>query len=189
MAPQAGSRTDPHVLVALGTVALFVLVALFVSVIPKAAHLSVPELLGKPVAVDAAAFPDDAFRSYVSSRIDQDGDGYLSSDEVAAVRSIGRYDQGTYRVVESGLADSGVRSLQGIGTFYNLESLVASGNAISELDMRGNPSLRYVDLRGNSGKVYIDFDSENVGAQVLVDDGSEAGGDSSGLDFVVAEGD
>lgn len=187
MVSQEKGRTDSHALVALGVVALFALVVVAVSVIPNAAHLSVPELRSKPVAVDSSTFPDDAFRSYVLSHIDQDGDGYLSAGEISAVRAIGRYDQETYRVTETGLADAGVRSLQGIGVFYNLESLVASGDDISEFDMRGNPSLRSVDLRGNSSKVYIDFSSENVGAQVLVSEGSESGGDSDGLDFVVVD--
>ncbi len=180
-------QSNVYAMVACGVLVLFVLVMLAISVVPGATHLSVPELRNKPVPIDSETFPDEAFRSYISTHIDQDGNDYLSMDEIASVKAIGRYDQETYAVTETGLANAGVHSLEGIDTFYNLESLVASGNDISEFDISGNRSLRYVDLRNSSSKVYIDFTSANAGAQILVSEGSESGGDSSELDFVVVE--
>ncbi len=173
-------------MVAFGMLALLVLVMLAVSVFPHASYLSVPALTGKPVAVDVETFPDTAFRNYVESRIDLNSDGYLSNDEIAAVKAIGRYDQKTYAVTETGLANAGVRSLEGMNVFYNLESIVASGNEITDFDMSGNKSLRYVDLRDNPS-FSIGYTESNAGAQLLVSENYDFWGDTGGLDIVVVE--
>lgn len=171
---------------AFGMLALLVLVMLVVSVFPHASYLSIPALTSKPVAVDAETFPDAAFRDYVASHIDLNSDGYLSNDEIAAVKAIGRYDQGTYTVTEAGLANAGVRSLEGMKVFYNLESIVVSGNEITDFDMSGNKSLRYVDLRDNPS-FSIGYTESNSGAQLLVSENYDFWGDTGGLDIVVVE--
>ena len=186
MAQSSRESGNTHAMVAFGMLALLVLVMLFVSVIPHAGYLSVPGLTGKPTAVDAQTFPDAAFREYVSTHVDIDGDGYLSVEEVSGVKSIGRYDQGTYAVTETGLANAGVQSLQGMSVFYNLESLVASGNNISDFDMSGNPSLKYVDLRNNPS-FSIGYTESNAGAQLLVSQDYDFWGDTGGLNIVVVE--
>lgn len=186
MAQSNKGTGNTHAMVAFGMLALLVLIMLFVSVIPHAGHLSVPGLTRKPVAVDAKTFPDTAFREYVATHVDINGDGYLSTEEISGVKSIGRYDQRTYVVTETGLANAGVRSLEGISVFYNLESLVASGNDISDFDMSGNRSLRYVDLRDNPS-FSIGYTESNAGAQLLVSQDYDFWGDTGGLDIVVVE--
>ena len=102
------------------------------------------------------------------------------------MKAIGRYDQGTYSVTETGLANAGVRSLEGMSVFYNLESIVASGNDITDFDMSGNQSLRYVDLRDNPS-FSIGYTEGNAGAQLLVSENYDFWGDTGGLDIVVVE--
>lgn len=40
------------------------------------------------IAVDSVNFPDETFRAYVSANFDTDGNGYLSTEEIAAVTTI-----------------------------------------------------------------------------------------------------
>ena len=40
------------------------------------------------IAVDSVNFPDETFRAYVSANCDTDGNGYLSTEEIAAVTTI-----------------------------------------------------------------------------------------------------
>lgn len=185
---QTGKRpSDVYTMAAFGMLALLVLAIFAISVVPHAGYLSVPALTGKPVAVDAKTFPDSAFRDYVARHVDLNADGYLSNDEIAAVKAIGRYDEGTYAITETGLANAGVRSVEGMSVFYNLESIVVSGNDITDFDMSGNKSLRYVDLRDNPSFA-IGYTESNSGAQLLVSENYDFWGDTGGLDIVVVEG-
>ena len=40
------------------------------------------------LAIDATNFPDATFRSWISDKLDTEGDGYLSDEEIAAVTNI-----------------------------------------------------------------------------------------------------
>lgn len=49
------------------------------------ALFTVPAIADGGVPVDSLAFPDDAFRAYVSANCDVDSDGVLSDAEIMAV--------------------------------------------------------------------------------------------------------
>ena len=72
------------------------------------------------VSIDAANFPDDNFRSYVSSNFDSDSDGVLSDSEIAAATSID-------------VSGQGVSSLKGIEHFTALTTLYCQNNQINRL--------------------------------------------------------
>ncbi len=90
------------------------------------------------VPVDAAHFPDDSFRSFVSSRFDGDFDGMLSENE----RNL---------VFEIDASMQGIEDLAGIEWFPNLNRLFCYSNGISApLDVRGNTRLQRLDCSYNS---------------------------------------
>ena len=74
------------------------------------------------VPLDAAHFPDDAFRSLIQQRFDLDADGVLSPAESDPVT---RLD----------LRNKGIRSLEGIGAFPSLTSLNCIGNELTTLPL------------------------------------------------------
>ena len=88
-----------------------------------------PDFPPLPVAViDETAFPDPAFRRYVLSNIDWDGDGVLYSEEIDRTYSIS-------------CSNYGIKSLQGIEVFDKLSYLYCEANSLTELDLSGCPSL------------------------------------------------
>ena len=90
------------------------------------------------VPVDVAHFPDDSFRSYVSSRIDDDYDGMLSENERNMVFEIDARMQG-------------IENLAGIEWFPNLNRLYCNSNGLSApLDVSRNTRLQRLDCSYNS---------------------------------------
>ncbi|MBQ6919894.1 MAG: leucine-rich repeat domain-containing protein, partial [Synergistaceae bacterium] len=88
------------------------------------------------VAVNATNFPDDNFRSYVSSNFDTDSNGVLSDEEIANVTSI--YVSGR-----------GISSLQGVEHFTALTSLYCEENQLTALDVTNNTALTSLECSGN----------------------------------------
>lgn len=83
------------------------------------------------VTVDAATFPDAAFRAWVLDRANLGGagaDGLLTAGELAGVR-------------EMDLTGLGIADLTGIGHFTALESLTVTGNQLQSLDVSANTAL------------------------------------------------
>lgn len=78
-----------------------------------------------------ANFPDENFRSYVSTNLDKNGDGWLLPSEIAAVTEI--------NVDNKGIAD-----LTGIEYFTNLTSLICCRNDLTTLDVSKNILLRHI---------------------------------------------
>lgn len=72
------------------------------------------------VEVDEEHFPDAAFRGYVLDKLDFNGDGKLSKNEIAQVKNM---DIGWQEIT----------SIEGVGFFTSLESLYCSGNQLTEL--------------------------------------------------------
>lgn len=146
-----------------------ILAALVLLVLPYAFHPEARDgrLL---VAVDDRMFPDAAWRSYVSSTFDVNGDGFLSCDETEGVVRIGSYDPSTLEVTDAGASGRGIASFEGIEHFPNLEMLVVQGNMVKSIDVTGNPKLRYLDMR-NSDRFDITYADEQADMQVLVDGG------------------
>lgn len=122
------------------------------------------------VAVNDRMFPDAAWRSYVSTTFDADGDGFLSCEETEGVVRIGSYDPTTLDVSDAGVSGLGIASFAGIEHFPNLEMLVAQGTTVTSIDVTGNLKLRYLDMRGGE-RFDIIYTEEQVGLQVLVDGG------------------
>ncbi|MBR0147037.1 MAG: hypothetical protein IJM25_10315 [Eubacterium sp.] len=91
------------------------------------------------VEIDAAHFPDAAFRNYVLKNIDQDHNTILSVSEAEAVTTInvGRYN-GAKDVYEGSI---GAKNLTGLRYFPNLQCLECADNRITTLDVSGNPEL------------------------------------------------
>ena len=90
------------------------------------------------VAVTAENFPDDNFRDYIINELgaDTDNDGYLSDNEIAAVRLI--------QVYEKDIAD-----LSGIEYFSALEELYCYTNNIEALDVSRNGELLLLECDNN----------------------------------------
>ncbi len=104
-------------------------------ILPYAGGLPVQADSGIPI--NSATFPDAAFRTVISgSDYDRDGNGYLSSTEIGLTLNI--YCQGR-----------GIRSLQGIQYFTDLQGLWCADNSISSVDLSGNPDLRGLWCSGN----------------------------------------
>lgn len=87
------------------------------------------------VAIDAANFPDDAFRTYVK-QFDLDQNGTLSENELASVDSIDVISNGT-------------KSLKGIEYFTALKGLYCEGNQLTTLDVSKNIALESLDCSEN----------------------------------------
>lgn len=89
-----------------------------------------------PVTIDAANFPDEAFRNYVKNNFDTDGNGTLSEAECAAVTKI--------EVDELGITD-----LTGIEFFAGINYLSCDKNSLSSLDVSQNTALVFLDCSEN----------------------------------------
>ena len=82
------------------------------------------------IEINATNFPDKNFRSFVSgATIDKDGNGYLSTEEIAAVKTIDVNNQS-------------IADLTGIEYFTALEQLYCQGNPLKSLDVSKNTKLK-----------------------------------------------
>ena len=93
------------------------------------------------IAIDKAHFPDDAFRSYVSANLDQNGDGELSKYDIDAVTQINV--SGSYN--EPGT----IQSLEGIQYFTGLQNLNCSDNRLTSLELSSNTMLTSLRCSNN----------------------------------------
>lgn len=87
------------------------------------------------VQINSTNFPDTAFRNYVSSNIDTNGDGYLSDSE--------RNVSSIY------VNDLGISDLKGIAYFTGLESLSCANNNLIYLDISKNTKLTSLSCEYN----------------------------------------
>ncbi len=98
------------------------------------------------IQINEDVFPDDVFRDYVSSEID-DGDGYLTADEISSVVSIDVH----------GLD---VRALTGIELFTGLKVLDCHDTPLTSLNISSNGLLcNALDLgaRNNDSADYFQY--------------------------------
>ena len=100
-----------------------------------------------PVPIDEEHFPDPQFREFIKkSEYDTDGDGALSSEELAAVTTMDcRNCYSTYFVTYG----RRLYSLQGIEYFTSLTDLDCSENEIGELDLSKNTELVNLECWAN----------------------------------------
>lgn len=94
-------------------------------------------LLSGGVAIDETNFPDETFRGYVSSDFDDDGNGYLSEEEIAAATSFNH----TYRSISD---------LTGIEYLTELTYLNVEGCNLTSLDLNANTKLESLRCTSNA---------------------------------------
>ena len=82
-------------------------------------------------------FPDGAFRAYVASAFDGNGDGALSEGEAQAATSVN-------------CPGLGVADLTGVGFFSELTSLDCSDNSLTKLELSANKKLSSLKCGGNA---------------------------------------
>lgn len=100
----------------------------------------------RPVAIDAAHFPDATFRSFVG-RYDLNNDGSLDNNEISKVREMD----------VSGLR---IRSLRGIGNFAYLTRLNCENNLLTEETFPSG--LTWIDCSDNPDLVSAAFSSASI---------------------------
>ena len=98
--------------------------------------VTAPAKAAGEVAINETNFPDSAFAQYVGEYLDQDGNGSLSAEEIAAVK---------YLYV----GDMWLNSLKGIEYFTALVELNCSMNRLTELDLSKNTALKELDCSDN----------------------------------------
>ena len=89
------------------------------------------------IALDSSRFPDEKFRNYMNNNYDKDSDGWLNGKEIKNVINI---DVG---------GEKTITSLAGIERLEYLESLVASSNSLTTVNLESNKNLKYLDLSDN----------------------------------------
>ncbi len=95
-----------------------------------------PKLDSGDIEINAENFPDDTFRTYVSSNFDTDSDGVLTDSEISAVTDIS-------------VSSYGISSLKGIEFFTALTSLNCDSNQLTALDLSSNTALTSLSCNDN----------------------------------------
>ncbi len=98
------------------------------AVFSAAVPMSVSAGAKNGVAVNEKNFPDPIFRSCIRKAFDEDGNGFLDSDELFLARNVH-------------CENLGVRSIKGIEHFPYLTGLWCKGNRLTEMDLSHNPGL------------------------------------------------
>ena len=88
------------------------------------------------VEINATNFPDEVFRSYVSSNFDTDSDNVLSDSELE-------------NVTEISVSSMGITTLEGVEYFTALIELYCNSNQLTELDVSYNTALTKLDCSYN----------------------------------------
>lgn len=117
------------------------------------------------VEINGTIFPDSAFREYVSTKCDTNGDGILIASEYMAVKEI---DVGIH---PEGWKGEPVSNLTGISVFPNLEILNCLDNNVKSLDTSENPSLKEIDCSFN--KITALELSNNAALEILSCSGNQ----------------
>lgn len=98
-------------------------------------EVDVPETL----EINEKNFPDETFRKYISKKFDKGKKGFLTKEEIYAVRKIN-------------VSHKNITSLIGIEYFKNLEHLNCKYTKIKDLHIRSNPELKRLDCKGTDIK-------------------------------------
>ncbi len=110
------------------------------------------------VEINAANFPNAAFRSFISTLYDTDQNGFLSAEERAVedmfifsaepVEDITGIEHfASLKSLNAGYVGLKTADLSALGA---LESLTINGNSLTSLDLSANTSLRVVRCNGNN---------------------------------------
>ena len=98
-------------------------------------EITIPFEIG--VAIDAANFPGETFRTYVQENFDTTTDGFLSKDELEQVTQIN-------------VSSKGITDLTGVEYFTALNELSCYDNSLTELDVRQNTALQTLEVSLNN---------------------------------------
>lgn len=105
----------------------------------------VPKLELTGIEINAANFPDEIFRQYISENFDKDSDDLLSNQEISQITDID-------------VSGIGIQSLKGIEFFNVLRFLFCNENQLTSLDVSKNTAL--TDLGCNNNQI-ISLDVSN----------------------------
>ena len=100
--------------------------------------------LATGIAINVENFPDDVFRKYITQNIDTDGNGYLSDEEISAVKEL-VFSERLMSLFYGGK----LSSLKGIEYFTSLTYLSCFGNNLTELDISKNTALTELYCQNN----------------------------------------
>ncbi len=104
-------------------------------------------LLPDTVPVDAAHFPDGAFRAYVSAHFDRNGSGWLGENEIALAGEINANEYDT----------SGMESLEGIWMFTELSRFILSDCPdLTEISLSANSKIAEIGME-DTGLTALDL--------------------------------
>ncbi len=95
------------------------------------------------VEINEINFPDETFRIFIRETFDNDDDGVLSAEEIAAVTSIILSEYGMHRITTV------VSDLKGIEYFTNLVELNCNGSNLTEIDLSKNLKLEDLSCNNN----------------------------------------
>ena len=95
------------------------------------------EALVKTTVSPYLKLPDPMFAAWIVSHYDTDGNGRIDYQEAALVDEI------------SSQTGQGAKSLEGIGLFPNLETLIWEHDLLPGIDLSQNPKLKVLSLRDN----------------------------------------
>ncbi len=86
---------------------------------------------------DAIDIPDANFKAALVAKFDKDGDGEIGKEEALAVKEIS-------------VSGKGIKSMDGIQYFENLQRLDCSFNELTAIDLSENPKLDVLSVAHNS---------------------------------------
>lgn len=88
------------------------------------------------VAIDAAHFPDENFRKYISKHCDKNDDDILSPAEISSITTLDPWS-------------SSIQDFKGIEIFTNLTKFDCRWNPVISLDLSHNTALTSINCDGN----------------------------------------
>ena len=101
------------------------------------------------IPIDAAHFPDDDFRWYLTTFKDWGRDGEITDDEIANITEL----------TIGNVSGKSIQDLTGIQYFTNLRKLSSGySNAIKKVPLRGLTHLTYLEIQKGSSAVVMDED-------------------------------
>ena len=109
---------------------------LFVSIPAMVIHAEEPLKGSSDVVINSTNFPDDNFRSYISSEFDKDGDGIIHGSEIGNIMTISCNDRN-------------IKNMKGIEQFTELTSIICYKNQLTSLDVSKNTELKKLDCQSN----------------------------------------
>ena len=106
------------------------------------------------LAINSTNFPDSAFRSYISSNVDSNKDGFLSDSEIKSITSL------SLGKTSSTNESAKISNLKGIEFFTALTYLDCQYNKLTAIDLSKNTALKTLICNNNQLKT-LDL-SKNV---------------------------